>query len=776
MTSVKVSFIKKKFASIASAQTASVATQGVIVFDKSNKVICVDGDVYGGNIQDVSYDNETNVLTITRVDGVTQTLSFADVASASATMAVFGQLRDTIGVSDSDQQVQEHYSNTNYLQGAQTLIDADKKLDTQIHIVQGNLDALQGSLANVAFTGKAEDVVVDPITYGGVTLQGPDGNTAGNVQDALEGIVRGIIDSEQVTEAAFEAIQGSIGLDKNFTFIPHTGAHYIQGSTNVDHALTDLDNAIHNISSSGEITVVTRTTAEAGYVKSYDIYQGDTTDPTNLKGTINIPKDFLVKSASVQIVTTPDDPYTGAQVGDKYIDFIINVKEGTSPADEHIYLPVNELVDVYTVAQGATAVQLAIDSNNVISASLVDGGVTTSKIAAQGVTSEKIAAQGVEGWNIKDGTITSNKLAQDVVVLPQDNKVIVNNDTTGYNGTTIANVAGKDIKVDAVLYWAEWSDDEHSYFIPFYVENISDEAETLSIKTQNNDSLNITVEYSTDGNNWSTLGVTSTTPLTYALSPGDKLYLRANTNTWYESWDLYENFCSIGGVSKVGGNIMSLIYGSSFTGNETRFPNGSAFNLDSLFYGNINLISASDLILPATTLTGWCYGSMFSGCTSLTNAPELPATTLASGCYEYMFQGCTSLTTAPELPATTLAESCYYNMFFSCTSLTTAPELPATTLAESCYFDMFNGCTSLTTAPELPAIVLVNNCYQQMFYGCTTLNQIKCLATDISANYCTLEWIFDVASTGTFIKNTNMSSWTTGNNGIPSGWTVQDAA
>ena len=89
---------------------------------------------------------------------------------------------------------------------------------------------------------------------------------------------------------------------------------------------------------------------------------------------------------------------------------------------------------------------------------------------------------------------------------------------------------------------------------------------------------------------------------------------------------------------------------------------------------------------------------------------------------------------------------------------------------------MFFSCTSLITAPELPAIVLANGCYQQMFYGCTSLNQIKCLATSISATSCTLNWVFGVASTGTFIKNANMSSWTTGNNGIPSGWTVQDAA
>jgi hypothetical protein len=35
---------------------------------------------------------------------------------------------------------------------------------------------------------------------------------------------------------------------------------------------------------------------------------------------------------------------------------------------------------------------------------------------------------------------------------------------------------------------------------------------------------------------------------------------------------------------------------------------------------------------------------MFSGCTSLTEAPELPSTVMKERCYEKMFYGCTSLT------------------------------------------------------------------------------------------------------------------------------------
>ena len=179
--------------------------------------------------------------------------------------------------------------------------------------------------------------------------------------------------------------------------------------------------------------------------------------------------------------------------------------------------------------------------------------------------------------------------------------------------------------------------------------------------------------------------------------------------------------------------------------------------------------------LPATTLAYSCYTNMFNRCTSLTTAPALPATTLADYCYQGMFQGCSSLTTAPELPATTLSYYCYSYMFYGCSRLTTAPAiLPATTLTDSCYYQMFQGCNHLTTAPELPATTLEYSCYQSMFYGCTSLNSIKCLATNISANNCTANWVGGVASTGTFVKAANMTGWTTGVNGIPEGWTVED--
>ena len=399
--------------------------------------------------------------------------------------------------------------------------------------------------------------------------------------------------------------------------------------------------------------------------------------------------------------------------------------------------------------------------------------------------------------------------------------------------------------------------------------------------TASNSAVTKTIDYKVNDGGWTSItSNTGSSAPTITVNSGDKIQFRGNnaqyvTNTW--------TYNSFGGSAsfEIEGNIMSLIYGDNFKNNSTI---SSAYTFVGLFRECANLVSAENLILPATTLAQSCYLSMFEGCTSLTTVPALPATTLAQGCYysmfesctslatvpsnllpattladdcyDSMFNGCTSLTTAPELPATTLVDGCYsnmfsnctslatvpsnllpattlpeycyygmfygctslktapalpattlkfqccremfqgctslttapalsattlgtmccYYMFYGCTSLKTAPALPATTLADSCYYYMFGNCTSLTTAPELPATTLVDSCYRQMFYGCTSLNYIKCLATNISASNCTNSWVYGVASTGKFVKASSMASWKTNYyNGIPKGWTVQNA-
>ena len=205
---------------------------------------------------------------------------------------------------------------------------------------------------------------------------------------------------------------------------------------------------------------------------------------------------------------------------------------------------------------------------------------------------------------------------------------------------------------------------------------------------------------------------------------------------------------------------------------------GEGASYGRMFQGCTALENADGNILRQTNnLPDSCYYGMFSGCTNLELIPTLPATTLSERCYDSMFYGCTALTYVIELPATTLANYCYNSMFRGCTSIYRVPPsiLPATELADGCYDNMFAGCTSLRANPYFPilnASVLKPYCYYGMFDGCSSLNRIKCLATDISASSCTFNWVRGVSASGTFVKDSYMTSWTIGNSGIPTGWTI----
>ena len=177
---------------------------------------------------------------------------------------------------------------------------------------------------------------------------------------------------------------------------------------------------------------------------------------------------------------------------------------------------------------------------------------------------------------------------------------------------------------------------------------------------------------------------------------------------------------------------------------------------DCYIYGNIMSLIDSDGYDTATTLTGeFTFMKLFEGNKHIWNHTDKALT----------------------LPATTLAESCYSQMFYGCSSLTTAPELPAEIMTKGCYESMFESCGSLTAAPELPATTLAVGCYLNMFVGCGILNSVTCLATDISANICTLGWMDCVAGEGTFTKAATMEegqSWSEGASGIPSGWRIKN--
>ena len=252
---------------------------------------------------------------------------------------------------------------------------------------------------------------------------------------------------------------------------------------------------------------------------------------------------------------------------------------------------------------------------------------------------------------------------------------------------------------------------------------------------RSNGSLAKTIEYSINNGTWTSI-TASTAPVTIPVSTGDIVRFKGTNQSYATSKSAYSGFgqgeAGTSGQStydnnaaefNIEGNIMSLIYGDNFIG-QTSFPSGT-YNLCSLFK-KAKVVSAENLILPATTLTQYCYRAMFSWATYLTKAPALPATTLAQGVYWYMFESC-----------------------------------------------------GITTAPDLLAETLVAECYGNMFISCASLNFIKCMAnTGFNASKCLTDWTKGVASSGTFVKDSGTAiqsgKWTRGTSGIPTSWTCHD--
>ena len=251
------------------------------------------------------------------------------------------------------------------------------------------------------------------------------------------------------------------------------------------------------------------------------------------------------------------------------------------------------------------------------------------------------------------------------------------------------------------------------YFTIVSLENNN----TIKWQTSNESFLKTISISIDDGQTWTTKESSINGTILATLNNGDKLLIKGS-NVAYGSSSNFNSFSSTGNFN-VQGNISSLRHGDNFI----TYSQIDTYSFRGLFRNCNKLINANNLILPATSVYTGSYYHMFYGCTSLLTTPKLPAKNLDRYCYSYMFYGCTSLVYAPELPATTLKEYCYYNMFS----------------------------------------------------GCTSLRFIKCLATNISASSCTTNWVYNVPQyDGIFIKASNMSDWTTGNNGIPTYWEIMN--
>lgn len=320
-----------------------------------------------------------------------------------------------------------------------------------------------------------------------------------------------------------------------------------------------------------------------------------------------------------------------------------------------------------------------------------------------------------------------------------------------------------------VVWSAAPSGPEH-----FYIEALAASDTVTITRTNSTMTSGTTLQYSTDGETWTTVTYNSNT-FTHILSAvGDRLYLRSSDGLSSSAQLRYTiNFST---DTEMGGDLKDLIdYTAS---GKVSVPNYTFYA--TFFYSSINsnVLDISNLSFENLTNCGDnSMSAMFQNCAGITTLPSVLCDTksVAGNTYAWMFLGCTGITAIPSgfLPDTSIGNNTaiYKEMFRGCTGLTSVPAdlLKSTTLNSQCYSGMFQGCTSLITAPDLPATTLVSQCYNNMFKDCSSLNKVTVYATAWNTSYAT-DFLSGVSGSGDFY-NLGGATIPTGANGIPSGWT-----
>lgn len=284
----------------------------------------------------------------------------------------------------------------------------------------------------------------------------------------------------------------------------------------------------------------------------------------------------------------------------------------------------------------------------------------------------------------------------------------------------------------------------------FTIESLEDGNEIKWISTQATSARYQDISISVDlGKTWNTYKANITGVLVATLNKGDKLFAKG-TNSGYGTANGQTKFIS----SKkfiVYGNIMSLINESTYKTNKTL----GSYAFAKAFYQNLNLISAENLILPATTLADSSYSSMFNGCTNLLYSPKvLPATSVPINAYNSMFNNCPAMLTAPEILGTTFAQSAvygtfngdrsikeiklssnitctgntsFYRSFQDCASLEKINSKLTLTVSSGsqCFQETFNRCYNLKGPIELHLSGAEYRSFQSIFYSCSSLDNVS---------------------------------------------------
>lgn len=585
-----------------SAKTFSTNNAGAIVFDKTTHSIYVGGNQYGGsNLVDATFSS--GVLTITKRTGDPVQLDFSSLATTENVMNAFKQLHDEIDAIEGGAGLGEGGtytadSTTNYLTGATSLKDADKKLDTKVKDIEDSLFNVTdfNYISNGTSTGirTVEDggklkVVIDttdavgsgnPLTtktYVDSKVAALDGTAtiaskSGNVVTLKAGLTEtdGVVSNNSDTDIVLEEV-ATTGAAADVS-IADTGNKIT--ATTVEGALTELADRITNknvsVDSNEKILAVTNNVlsttlsvaiekqGESGNQKDYIVLKGIGGAEISKVDATAFVKDGMLSSA--ELVTEAE---TGDNIPETpYIKLTWNTDAGSTVTR----FSVKSLVDTYTSGDENTLTvsgytitpkTAAVAENGT---ALTTGGQVYTAIAAtkgqdiQTITGETATSQG-DYVNVK---VTATKGANDNnYTLSTTSNVTTHAVSTATTGTGNDGLATAldvktyvDAQVDTAIQSVDGSSTEKAKTV-----TASDYA-TVKVSATTDSSKNVTLD--------SAIGLTiqgvsgaSTNAMGLAEASDVKTYVDTKANVVNKSATIPVNSATATTLATVGGTAIT---------------------------------------------------------------------------------------------------------------------------------------------------------------------------------------------------------------------------
>lgn len=286
----------------------------------------------------------SDAMTATAITGAISTAK--DQAVATAGTAADGKISAKIGNIAPSATVKE------YVDGKETALNGtiggiQSTIAGYGDIVTHNASEFDKAGAAAAVLGTAEDI-----------------SSANTVYGAKKGVEEAKATAQAAQAAADKKVASVTAADASVVVGGSGTAPTVKVAVSADegNALKlAADGLKVEIGAAPEYVIEKEVTATSGFFASYTLKK----DGVQVGTKIDIPKDYLVKSASIKESTGEEDP-SGLPAGVKYIDFVVNTS-ASDGQESHIYLNVNELVDAYTAGNG-----IEIDgSKNTVSAKVV---------------------------------------------------------------------------------------------------------------------------------------------------------------------------------------------------------------------------------------------------------------------------------------------------------------------------------------------------------------------------------------------------------------------